>query len=86
MDTDQSDGDAKSFSRKLTGEKTGHLNAILKYLNQRGFQMMSYERIRQKIDDSLSDTKLDAFIDGNKSTFRKVKLKGNKKGLAKIIP
>jgi hypothetical protein len=60
--------------------------AILNYLNQRGYQMVSYDRIRRRIDSGLSDETLDALVDSNPSVFRHAVLKEGKKGLAKRIP
>jgi hypothetical protein len=62
------------------------VRAILSYLNQRGYQMVSYDRIRQRIDPGLSDEALDMLVDTNPSVFRHAMLKDDKKGLAKRIP
>jgi hypothetical protein len=60
--------------------------AILAYLNQRGYQMVSYERLRRRIDPGLTDHALDALVDANPMTFRHVVLKEGKRGLAKQLP
>jgi hypothetical protein len=62
------------------------VRAILGYLNQRGYQMVSYDRIRRRIDPELSDGALDLLVDSNPSVFRHAVLKEGKKGLAKRIP
>ncbi|OQP63381.1 hypothetical protein A3860_23830 [Niastella vici] len=62
------------------------VKAILNYLNQRGYQTASFERIRRRIDPNLTDEILDTLIENNKSIFRHVTLKDDKKGLAKIVP
>ncbi|MBS0204488.1 MAG: toll/interleukin-1 receptor domain-containing protein [Planctomycetes bacterium] len=62
------------------------VNAILAYLNQRGYQMVSYDRIRQRIDSGLTDAALDLLVDSNSTIFRQAVLKGGKSGLAKQIP
>lgn len=57
---------------------------ILKYLNRRGFQMVSYERIKEKIDPSYDTEFLDNVLRQNKSKFRRARLRGGKTGLAKL--
>ena len=59
---------------------------IIDYLYQRGYQMVSYDRIRQRIDSTLSDQKLDDVVNENPTIFRRAILKGQKPGLAKLIP
>ena len=63
-----------------------YVDAILTYLNQRGYQMVSYDRIRTRIDPQLTDAMLDALVDSNKNVFRHAVLKDNKPGLAKRVP
>src|SRR6059058_2448804 len=48
---------------------------ILSYLNQRGYQMVSYDRIRRRIDPALTDKDLDALVDSNSTVFRHAILK-----------
>jgi hypothetical protein len=62
------------------------VKAILAYLNQRGFQMVSYERIRMRINPDLTDEMLDDLVAKNPTLFRKAVLKEGKRGLAKRIP
>jgi hypothetical protein len=62
------------------------VTAILAYLNQRGYQMVSYDRIRRRIDSNLTDERLDAIVDGNPTIFRHVRLKEGKRGLKKLVP
>lgn len=62
------------------------VKAILSYLNQRGYQMVSYDRLRRRIDLALTDQVLDALVEANPSVFRHAVLKDNKPGLAKRIP
>ena len=59
---------------------------ILKYLNQRGYQIVSYDRIRRRIDSALTDKELDALVESNPAVFRPVTLKDDKKGLGKRVP
>lgn len=63
-----------------------NVNAILNYLDQRGYQMVSYDRIRRRIDAELGDAALDKLVDSNPKLFRHAVLKGEKKGLAKQVP
>lgn len=63
-----------------------HVEAILAYLNQRGFQMASFERLRQRIDGSLTDERFREIIAKNPTVFRNAILKGGKPGLAKLVP
>lgn len=62
------------------------MKAILSYLNQRGYQMVSYDRIRRRIDPALTDKVLDALVDSNPTVLRQAILKDDKKGLAKRVP
>jgi hypothetical protein len=63
-----------------------YINAILDYLNQRGYQRVSFERIRKRINENLTDELLSEIVRKNKHIFRFSTLKGNQKGLAKLIP
>lgn len=62
------------------------VKAILAYLNQRGYQMVSYERLRRRIDPTLTDQKLDEVVNANPTVFRFARLKEGKRGMAKLIP
>ena len=62
-----------------------HVKAILDYLNQRGYQMVSFERLRQ-LDINLTDERFEEIINKNRSIFRRTRLRGGKLGLAKVIP
>jgi hypothetical protein len=62
------------------------VKAILAYLNQRGYRVVSYDRLRQRIDPALSDSVLDALVAANPTVLRKAVLKEGKRGLAKLIP
>jgi TIR domain len=62
------------------------VKAILSYLNQRGYQMVSYDRIRRRIDPALTDKDLDTLVDSNPTEFRQAILKDDKKGLGKRLP
>lgn len=60
------------------------VEAILTYLNQRGYQMVSFERIRRRIDETLTDERLEELIKENRRIFRPARLKGGKPGMAKL--
>jgi hypothetical protein len=62
------------------------VKAILTYLNHRGYQMASYERLQRRIDPELTEQRLDELVDANPTIFRRAVLKGGKRGLAKRIP
>lgn len=62
------------------------VKTILSYLNQRGYQMVSYDRIRRRIDTGLTDQVLDALVSTNPTVFRQALLKDGKRGLAKRVP
>jgi hypothetical protein len=59
---------------------------ILKYLDERGFQMASFERLREVLGNELSNEKFTEIIDKNPSIFRSAKIKGGRPGLAKLVP
>jgi hypothetical protein len=59
---------------------------ILKSLDQYGWQVMSFDRIRDKLGLHLTDDQFDALIDSHPTIFRKAPIKGGKRGLAKIVP
>jgi hypothetical protein len=63
-----------------------NVKAILAYLNQRGYQMVSFERLRKRIDKDLTDDRLNELISQNSSLFRRAVLEGRKPGLAKVVP
>ena len=62
------------------------VNAILAYLRQRGYQMVSFDRIRRRIDAGLTDERLKALVDANPTIFRQAILKEGKEGLRKLVP
>jgi hypothetical protein len=62
------------------------VKAILAYLNQRGYQMVSYDRLRRRIDPTLTDAMLDQLVMANPTVFRHAILKDGKRGLGKRVP
>ncbi len=63
-----------------------YVEAILAYLNQRGHQVASFERLRQRIDENFTDGLLQNIIEKNRTIFRTARLQGDKPGLAKLVP
>ena len=63
-----------------------YARAILSYLNQRGYQMASFDRLRKRIDTNLTDEKLNEIIIRNPGVFRHARLAEGKPGIAKEIP
>jgi len=63
-----------------------HVKAILAYLNQRGYQMASFDRIRKRIDESLTDARLKEIIRKYPGVFREATLKDGVAGIAKLVP
>ena len=59
-------------------------NRVLAYLNSRGYRLVSFERVRDKIDAGYSDAFLEGVIRSNPHLFRKGWLKGSKPGFKKI--
>ena len=64
----------------------GLANAILGYLDRQGFQMMSFERIRSKIKETVTDEQLKELIARKPMVFRLATVKGGKPGIAKRVP
>lgn len=63
-----------------------HVKAILAYLNQRGYQMASFDRLRRRIDETLTDKQFDDIILKNPNVFRHARVAGGRPGIAKLIP
>jgi hypothetical protein len=56
---------------------------ILEYLDEKGFRMMSFQRIRENIDHRYNDDFLAEVIAKNRHILLKAKLRGNKPGVKK---
>jgi hypothetical protein len=63
-----------------------YVQAILGYLNQRGYQMASFERLRRRIDENLGDDDLRELVASHGDIFRLATLRDGKPGLAKLVP
>ncbi|WP_419913508.1 toll/interleukin-1 receptor domain-containing protein [Hoeflea sp.] len=59
---------------------------ILQYLDQKVFQMASFERLRKHVSGKPSNTAFQSIVSNNPETFRSATLRGNKPGLAKLVP
>jgi hypothetical protein len=71
---------------KETGEDEALEKKILHYLDQRGYQMASFDRLRDRIDETLTDERIDRLLDKSSAVFRRAVLKGGRPGLAKLAP
>jgi hypothetical protein len=60
-------------------------DVIIAYLISHDFEMISYERIRQNLNASYSDSFLESLVVSFPTTLRKARLKGGKIGIARIL-
>ena len=58
---------------------------IVQYLTSKGYEMMSFERVRKNINQAYTDDFLEALPVYFPNLLRKAKLKGSKPGVARII-
>ncbi len=63
-----------------------YVKAILSYIDQRGFQSISFDAIRKRVDASLTDEKLNELILEHPTFLRLAKLKTGRPGLKKLRP
>lgn len=59
---------------------------VLGYLNSHGFTMASFERLRQRIGNHLTDEVFEELIASEPGRFRRATIKGGKPGIAKRVP
>lgn len=59
---------------------------VLQYLNSHGYTMASFERLRERIGEHLTDAVLDSLIADQPRVFRHARIKGGKSGIAKRVP
>lgn len=59
-------------------------NQIIAYLQGKGFIMVSFDRVREKINKTYTDSFLNSVIADFPEDLRKAKLKGNKAGVARL--
>jgi len=72
-------GSGKAKRRELAKDQ------ILGYLQSKNNMMMSFERIRERINTTYSDRFLDSVIDSFPTDLRHARLKGSKSGAARIV-
>lgn len=75
----------KDSEGDLAGEDVV-VRGILAYLNQRGYQMASFERLRERVDENRTDAQFRQLVEQNPRVFRLATLRGGVPGLAKIVP
>lgn len=76
----------ESQETDIAPQDVAHVEAIISYLNQRGFRMASFERLRKNEVAKLTDDEFQDFIKRNKTVFRRAMLKGKGPGIAKLRP
>jgi len=89
IETDAESGgeaNADDFAAQAVTGKGAYAKAILAYLNQRGYQMVSFDRIRKRVDESLTNEQLNEIIVLNPTLFRHARLKEGAPGIAKLVP
>jgi hypothetical protein len=86
IETDAEPNDADAAVDSTTAPDDALSKSILAYLNQRGYQMASFDRLRRRIDENLTDQQFNDLIAKNPTMFRHARLKDGKAGLAKLIP
>lgn len=79
-------GSSSAVDSRPADPDDSHVKAIVAYLNQRGYQMASFDRVRRRIDESLSDERLREIIAKNPTILRETTLKGEVPGVAKLVP
>lgn len=62
------------------------IKSIIDYMSQRGYQYITYDRVRRRIDPLKTDKQLDEFVDSNPTVFQKAVLADSKPGLKKLVP
>ena len=58
---------------------------IIQYLTSKNFEIMSFERVREKINKAYTDEFLASLVIQFPNEVRKAKLRGGKSGIARII-
>ncbi len=86
IETDTDGAAADDAPEALPAPQDRNVKAILSYLDQRGYQMASFDRLKERIDENLTKDDFKQLIAENPSIFRSAKLKGGRPGLAKKIP
>jgi hypothetical protein len=77
---------AADLTASTTAPNDALAKAILAYLDQRGYQMASFDRLRRQIDEKLTDQQFNELVVKNPTVFRHARLNNGKLGIAKVIP
>jgi hypothetical protein len=85
-DVEPTDAAAADLIASTPAPNGAPAQAILAYLNQRGYQIASFDRLRRRIDESLTDQQFNDLIAKNPTVFRYAVLGSGKPGIAKVIP
>jgi hypothetical protein len=91
IETTEAQKDAAQAAREQKSELVPEpedpvAKAILGYLDQRGYQMASLERLQRRVDENLTQERLQEIIKQNPTFFRDATIEGRKPGIAKLIP
>jgi TIR domain len=73
-----------STTEESLAEQEKAVELILNYLNRRGYQMASFDRIKDRIGEKYEPEFLEKLIASYPTVFRRARLKGGKPGLAKL--
>lgn len=65
---------------------SAYVASILAYLNQRGIQSISFEKLRERLGPALTHQVLNRLVVNHSSVFRYARLKTGRPGLAKLQP
>ena len=76
----------KAKKAAIKPEDSEYVREILAYLNQRGYQMASFERLQKRVSETLTEKRLLQIIESNSSVFRTATLADGRPGLAKLVP
>jgi hypothetical protein len=85
IETDGKPTVATDVAASVPAPVAAHTNKILTYLNQRGYQMASFDRLRRRVDKTFTDEQLNDIITKNPTVFTYADIEGNKPGL-KLVP
>jgi hypothetical protein len=85
-DVEPTDAAAADLTESPAAPNDFPAKAILAYLNQRGYQIASFDRLRRRIDENLTDQQFNDLIAKYPTVFRYAVLGSGKPGIAKVIP
>lgn len=73
------------FGNRAEKQRRLAKDQIIGYLQSKNFTMISFDRVRQKINQAHSNKFLEQVIEDFPQELRRAKLKGNKPGLARLV-